>query len=115
MLSTENAVIEILPGSANDSTAAEVYRNLQVLYATRAGEQALDREFGIDGTIIDCPQENAQVLLAAEYVRKTEQYEPRARVVRVEWTAGKIAGRKYDAKGGDRACLISLNWQTARS
>lgn len=53
MLSTENAVIEILPGSANDSTAAEVYRNLQVLYATRAGEQALDREFGIDGTIID--------------------------------------------------------------
>jgi hypothetical protein len=24
MLSTENAVIEILPGSANDSTAAEV-------------------------------------------------------------------------------------------
>ena len=37
MLSTENAVIEILPGSANDSTAAEVYRNLQVLYATRAG------------------------------------------------------------------------------
>ena len=94
MLSTENAVIEILPGSANDSTAAvaleaEVYRNLQVLYATRAGEQALDREFGIDGTIIDCPQENAQVLLAAEYVRKTEQYEPRARVVRVEWTAEK--------------------------
>ena len=88
MLSTENAVIEILPGSANDSTAAEGYRNLQVLYATRAGEQALDREFGIDGTIIDCPQENAQVL-AAEYVRKTEQYEPRARVVRVEWTAGK--------------------------
>ena len=89
MLSTENAVIEILPGSANDSTAAEVYRNLQVLYATRAGEQALDREFGIDGTIIDCPQENAQVLLAAEYVRKTEQYEPRARVVRVEGTAEK--------------------------
>ena len=43
MLSTENAVIEILPGSANDSAAAEVYRNLQVLYATRAGEQALDR------------------------------------------------------------------------
>ena len=114
MLSTENAVIEILPGSANDSTAAEVYRNLQVLYATRAGEQALDREFGIDGTIIDCPQENAQVLLAAEYVRKTEQYEPRAcRPCGMD--CGKIAGRKYDAKGGDRACLISLNWQTARS
>lgn len=88
MLDTENTVIEILPGSVNDSTAA-VYRNLQVLYGTRAGEQALDRDFGIDASIIDCPQENAQVLLVAEYVRKTEQYEPRARVVRVEWTAGR--------------------------
>lgn len=41
MLSTENAVIEILPGSANDSTAAEVYRNLQVLYATRPESRRL--------------------------------------------------------------------------
>lgn len=89
MINTENAVIEILPGSASDSTAAEVYRNLQVLYGTRTGEQALDRDFGIDAAIIDCPQENAQVLLAAEYVRKTELYEPRAKVVRVEWAAGK--------------------------
>ena len=70
MLNTENAVIEILPGKVDDSTAREVYRNLQVLYGTVAGEQALDREFGIDGSIIDCPQENAQVLLVAEYVRK---------------------------------------------
>lgn len=75
MLNTENAVIEILPGKVDDSTAREVYRNLQVLYGTVAGEQALDREFGIDGSIIDYPQENAQVLLVAEYVRKTERYE----------------------------------------
>lgn len=82
-----NAIIEIAAGSVNDTTAQEVYRNLSVLYATQAGEQALDREFGIDAAVIDCPQENAQALLAAEYVRKTRKYEPRARVVRVEWTA----------------------------
>jgi len=58
--------------------------------STAGGEQARAGEFGSDGTIIDCPQENAQVLLAAEYVRKTEQYEPRARGVRVGWTAGKF-------------------------
>lgn len=29
MLNTENAVIEILPGKVDDSTAREVYRNLQ--------------------------------------------------------------------------------------
>lgn len=61
----------------------------EAAYGTVAGEQALDREFGIDGSIIDCPQENAQVLLVAEYVRKTERYEPRAKVARVEWTGGK--------------------------
>ncbi|MDO5544943.1 MAG: lysozyme [Eubacteriales bacterium] len=91
MLNIENAVIEILPGKTDDSTAAEVYRNLQVLYGTVAGEQALDRDFGIDGSIIDGPQENAQALLVAEYVRKTERYEPRAKVARVDWTAGKAA------------------------
>lgn len=91
MLSTGEAVVEILPGTVSDSTAQEVLRNLQVLYGTVAGEQALDRDFGIDGSIIDGPQENAQALLVAEYVRKTERYEPRAKVARVEWTADKAA------------------------
>ena len=88
MLSTNGAVVEILPGKTNDSVAEEVLRNLQILYGTVAGEQALDREFGIDGSIIDGPQENAQVLMVAEYVRKTERYEPRAKVARVDWAAG---------------------------
>ena len=65
--------------------------SFDLLYGTVAGEQALDREFGIDGSIIDGPQENAQALLVAEYVRKTERYEPRAKVARVEWTADKAA------------------------
>lgn len=91
MLSTREAVVEILPGTGGESTAQEVLRNLQVLYGTVAGEQALDRDFGIDGSIIDGPQENAQALLVAEYVRKTERYEPRAKVARVEWTADKAA------------------------
>lgn len=90
-MSTGDAVVEIQPGTGDESTAQEVLRNLQVLYGTVAGEQALDREFGIDGSIIDGPQENAQALLVAEYVRKTERYEPRAKVARVEWTADKAA------------------------
>ena len=28
-------------------------------------------------------------MIAKEYVRKTERYEPRAKVARVEWTGGK--------------------------
>lgn len=86
MIEASAAIIEIEAGSVGDSVAREVYRNLQVLYGTQAGEQALDRDFGIDKNIMDYPQESAMALLAAEYVRKTERYEPRARVHRVEWT-----------------------------
>ena len=84
MILADSPVIEIAAGTVNDSTAQEVYRNLQVLYGTHTGEQALDRDFGIDISTTDYPQESAQALLAAEYVRKTKMYEPRARVVRVE-------------------------------
>lgn len=89
MATIRDPVIEIEAGRANDDIATEVYRNLQVLYNTVAGEQALDRDFGIDEKVTDYPQESAQALLAAEYVRKTEQYEPRARVRLVDWTAGE--------------------------
>ena len=37
MLNTENAVIEILPGKVDDSTAREVYRNLHVCLPHWAG------------------------------------------------------------------------------
>lgn len=88
MIDTENPVIEIEAGNVDDSTAKEIYRNLQVLYGTHTGEQALDREFGIDVSVTDGPLASAQALLAAEYVRKTQKYEPRARVNRVDWTDG---------------------------
>lgn len=48
MILADSPVIEIAAGTVNDSTAQEVYRNLQVLYGTHTGEQALDRDFGID-------------------------------------------------------------------
>ena len=89
MILADSPVIEIAAGTVDDSEAQEVYRNLQVLYGTHTGEQALDRDFGIDISTTDYPQESAQALLAAEYVRKTKMYEPRARVVRVEWTDSK--------------------------
>lgn len=86
MINTQETVILIEAGDVDDDTREEVYRNLQVLYGTETGEQALDRDFGIDIDILDNPQETAKALLTAEFVRKTEQYEPRVRVVKVEWT-----------------------------
>lgn len=88
MFLTSDPTIQIEAGAVDESTAEEIYRNLLVLYGSRAGEQALDRDFGIDANISDYPQESAQALLAAEYVRKTQRYEPRATVLRVEWVSG---------------------------
>lgn len=79
-------IIEIDAGRANDSVAEEVYRNLQILYGTQTGEQALDRDFGISVEVMDNPSPEAQARLAAEYVKKTLKYEPRAQVARVDWT-----------------------------
>lgn len=90
MVLMDEATIEIEAGGADDTVEEEVYRNLQILYGTHTGEQALDREFGIDANITDYPQMSAQALLAAEIVSKTQKYEPRAQVTRVEWTASKI-------------------------
>ena len=87
MTVSREPIIEI--SAAGNSTKAEIYRNLQILYSTQAGEQALDRDFGIDVSIMDVPTEGAKALLTAEYVRKTEMYEPRAKVQRVEWLSGK--------------------------
>lgn len=89
MVLMDEATIEIEAGGADDTVEEEVYRNLQILYGTHTGEQALDREFGIDANITDYPQMSAQALLAAEIVSKTQKYEPRAQVARVEWTASK--------------------------
>ena len=94
MIYIEDTVVEIEAGTVDDSTRREVYRTLQVLYGTETGEQALDRDFGIDINILDNPQEAAKALLTAEFVRKTKQYEPRVRVMRVEWN------QDYAKEGG---------------
>ena len=60
MILADSPVIEIAAGTVDDSEAQEVYRNLQVLYGTHTGEQALDRDFGIDISTTDYPQESAK-------------------------------------------------------
>lgn len=83
----EGVAVVIEPGTAGEETVQAVRRSLTILYGTRVGEQALDRDFGLEGDWADAPQARARTLLAAEIVRKTAHYEPRARVERVEWGA----------------------------
>lgn len=63
----------------------DVRRCLSVLYSTREGEQALDRDFGISWEAVDKPPAVAQALLAQEIIAKTKRYEPRANITRVDF------------------------------
>ena len=68
-------------------TADEVRRNLALLYSSREGEAALDRDFGLSQAWIDYPTETAKQLLTAEIITKTKQYEPRAKVADIQFSA----------------------------
>lgn len=77
-------MIEISINQAG-KTADEVRRNLALLYSSREGEAALDRDFGLSQAWIDYPTETAKQLLTAEIITKTRQYEPRAEVADIQF------------------------------
>jgi hypothetical protein len=64
-----------------------IHRQLFVLYGTRAGEQALDRDFGLDWSFMDQPIEVAKAMLSAEIITKTNTYIQGVEVSAIEFTA----------------------------
>ena len=64
--------------------ADEINRNLSVLYATPAGTCAGDRNYGLKQDFVGLPTNIAENLLTLEIIEKTELYEPRAQVIRVD-------------------------------
>ena len=64
-----------------------IYRQLTILYGTRTGEQALDRNFGLDWSFFDQPLEVAKALLSAEIITKTNTYIPKVEVSAIEFYA----------------------------
>ena len=63
-----------------------VLRQLSVLYGTRTGEQALDRNFGIDWSFLDHPPEVAKAMLSAEIITKTNTYVPSVSISNIGFT-----------------------------
>jgi hypothetical protein len=74
-----------LSNYTNDMLLEEITRNLSILYGTIAGTQAGDRDFGLDITFLDMPLPTVKALYSAEIIKKTNLYEPRAKVKSVEW------------------------------
>lgn len=84
--------VEIMPSGSTEEL--DIYNCLLTLYGSREGEQALDREFGLNMECLSLPSEAAQAKLTAEIIRKTKKYEPRAEVLEVEYeTSNSQEGR----------------------
>jgi len=64
----------------NARGVVEVLQNVRTLFMTRAGTCPLDRELGIDLSLIDDPMPTARAKLQVEMIQKLKRYEPRARI-----------------------------------
>ncbi len=77
-------------------TAADIKEDvlgcLSVLFGTRAGEQALNRDFGLSWDMLDMPIEAAKAMLENEIVTKVRKYEPRAEVIQIIWNGSAVSG-----------------------
>jgi phage baseplate assembly protein W len=70
----------------------DILRCLTVLYGSRVGTLALDRDFGIDWSFIDMPMPAAKAMIESELIQKTRKYEPRAVVKQVVWSGDAASG-----------------------
>ncbi|KAF0232527.1 MAG: hypothetical protein FD177_2414 [Desulfovibrionaceae bacterium] len=75
-----------------------VLQNVRLILSVRRGTVPLDREFGLSATFLDKPMPEARALLAGEIVEAVRRWEPRAAVLRVDFTpdtAAAMEGRLY--------------------
>ncbi len=80
---TEKENINLAPGTVEE----EVIQNLWFLYSSLEYDVPLDRELGLNATYIDKPIEAAKALATTDIYDKTEEYEPRAEIVNVDFKA----------------------------
>ena len=73
--------------------AEEVLQNVRMLISTVKYSVPMDREFGIDGAVIDRPVNIAKAHLSNEIFRAVRRYEPRAVIESIEFNgdeSGKL-------------------------
>lgn len=68
-------------GSLKESTV----RGLQTLYSTIEGTVPMDREFGLDGTMIGYPVEVIKNMYTLDVMEKTEKYFSNVKVTEVTY------------------------------
>lgn len=81
-------IIDIAP--KNDVN--EILQNVRTILATTKGTIPLDREFGIDSSVIDMPTMQAQAHLTNEIFQAIRRYEPRVSIDNITFD-GEISGK----------------------
>lgn len=66
--------------------------SLKILFSTPVGSVVLDRDFGIDWSVMDMPLQKAKAFLTIEYIEKVKRYEPRVKVIQVSFEISSIEG-----------------------
>lgn len=65
--------------------AEEVMQNVRMIISTIKYSVPMDREFGIDGAVVDRPINIAKAHLSNEIFRAVRRYEPRAVIESIEF------------------------------
>lgn len=63
----------------------EILQNVRTIITTVKGTVPLDRDFGVDASIIDMPLTVARPLIIKEVKEAIERYEPRAKFIEMMW------------------------------
>lgn len=75
------------------SEYGEILQNVRTIINTLKKTVPMDREFGINGEIIDLPIATAQAKITGEIVAAVSKYEPRAKVVSVSYEGKETDGQ----------------------
>lgn len=78
---------------APDSVLKEINQNLRTILTTPRGSVPLDRDFGIDMSVIDLPIPLYKAKLTADIYDTIPKYEPRVKVVDVTYEHDVLSGR----------------------
>lgn len=76
--------------------AEEVLQNVRMIISTVKYSVPMDREFGIDGAVVDRPINIAKAHLSNEIFRAVRRYEPRAVIASIDFDGdenGKLTPR----------------------
>ena len=81
--------------------AENIRKCLLNLYATPAGSVVGDRDFGLSWAALDNVPADAEAEYALEVMQKTDRYEPRVKVMEVNFDNPGVARIMIEPAGGD--------------